>query len=107
MPIIREPDGLAMSSRNAYLAPEERRRALALSKGLFAARELHVKGERDSPVLIARVRSELVSVEAREDYVELVDVQTLRAVEQAGRGTRLLVACYLGKTRLIDNIALG
>lgn len=107
MPIIREADGLAMSSRNAYLAPDERHRALALSRGLFAARALFQQGERRAAVLTARVRQELQAVDAREDYVELVDPLTLRAVDQAQPGARLLVACFLGKTRLIDNVALA
>lgn len=107
MPIVREADGLAMSSRNSYLAPEERRRALALSKGLFAARDAFAQGERRAAPLVEKVRAELRAVEAREDYVELVDALTLRPLDPVDRPARLLVAAYLGKTRLIDNVGLG
>jgi pantoate--beta-alanine ligase len=107
MPIVREPDGLAMSSRNKYLSPEERRRALALSRGLFAAREAFAQGERAPAALVAQVQRELEAVQARVDYVELVDARTLRALERVDRPARLLVAAFIGHTRLIDNLALG
>jgi len=107
MPIVREPDGLALSSRNSYLSAEERRRALALSMGLFAARTLFEGGERDASRLRERVRAVLAGAGAREDYVELVDSTSLDPLERVDRAARLLVAAFVGKTRLIDNLALG
>jgi pantoate--beta-alanine ligase len=106
MPIIRESDGLAMSSRNTYLSAEERQRALSLSRGLFAARDAFGKGERSSKALIEMVTRELKSVQSI-DYVEVVDTVTLKPLEQLDRPARMLVAAFVGKTRLIDNIALG
>jgi len=107
MPIVREPDGLAMSSRNAYLAPAERVRALALWRGLEAARGRFQAGERDAAELAARVREALRRSEVREDYVEVVDAATLRPLSRLERPARLLVAAFVGATRLIDNLALG
>jgi pantoate--beta-alanine ligase len=103
MPIVREPDGLARSSRNAYLSPEERRRALALSQALGDAREAAARGERDAAALRARARARLEASQARVDYVELVHPQTLAPVERAEPGTVMLLAAFVGRTRLIDN----
>jgi pantoate--beta-alanine ligase len=107
MPIVREADGLAMSSRNKYLGAEDRSRALSLSRGLVAARELWSAGERAVAPLVARARGELEAAQVRVDYVELVDATTLRSLERVDRPARLLVAAFLGATRLIDNLALG
>lgn len=107
MPIVREADGLAMSSRNAYLAPQERVRALALSRGLEGAQAAFQRGVTDGHTLRERVRAELRRSELREDYVELVDAETLHALERADRPARLLVAAFVGSTRLIDNAPLG
>ena len=104
-PIVREADGLALSSRNVYLAPEERRRALALSRGLAACHSLYVAGERDAAVLrreLAVVGGEGVELE----YAEVVHPDTLEAVERAGPGTVCLIAARVGATRLIDNLVL-
>lgn len=108
MPTIRASDGLAMSSRNSYLSPEERVRALGLSKGLFAAQQQASAGESDVSKLIATIRAELAAVQAREDYVELVDARSLATVSklEKGRPARALVAAFMGKTRLIDNMAI-
>ena len=108
MPIVREADGLALSSRNAYLSPAERQRALALSRGLSSARALWASGVREVEPLCAAVRAELRAAEVREDYVELVEPTTLiplPAAEQAD--ARLLVAGFVGNTRLIDNAPVG
>jgi pantoate--beta-alanine ligase len=106
MPTVREQDGLAMSSRNAYLSAEERRRALALSRGLADAQALDARGERDAEALRRAVRARLEEAGVREDYVELVHARTLAPLARREEGTpaRLLVAGFLGTTRLIDNV---
>jgi pantoate--beta-alanine ligase len=106
MPIVREPDGLAMSSRNAYLAPEERRRAPALWRALEEARATAARGERDAALLRARARERLAEAGARVDYVEVVDPAGLEPVAAAAPGSVMLVAAFLGTTRLIDNAVL-
>ena len=106
MPIVREPDGLAMSSRNAYLSPDGRARARALSQSLFDARDRAAAGERDAAALVARAKDRLVAAGARVDYVEIVHPETLERVERAVTGSRMLVAAHVGATRLIDNLAL-
>jgi pantoate--beta-alanine ligase len=106
MPIVREPDGLALSSRNAYLSKAERERALALSRALFAARDRVAAGERDAGALRAGMERELALATDRIDYVELVHPETLAPVARAEPGTMALVAAYVGRTRLIDNVKL-
>jgi len=106
MPIVREADGLAMSSRNAYLTAEERGRAVAISRSLGEAGRRVGQGERDPAVLASGVRAAVEAAGMRLDYVELVHPETLRPVERAVPGTRALVAVFLGRTRLIDNVAL-
>jgi pantoate--beta-alanine ligase len=103
---VREPDGLAMSSRNAYLAPAERAQAVALSRGLGAARAALVAGERSAARVVRAVREvwrrhPLV----REDYVTVVDAQSLEPVKDVRAARRLLVAvaARVGPARLIDN----
>jgi pantoate--beta-alanine ligase len=109
MPTLREPDGLAMSSRNAYLSPEERQRALSLSRGLAAAQALVRGGGREAGPVVAAVRRELEAAGLREDYVELVDASTLLPLQSLAPGqvARLLVAAFVGNTRLIDNQPVG
>jgi pantoate--beta-alanine ligase len=109
MPTVREADGLAMSSRNAYLSPEERHRALALSRGLRAAQALYRSGTTSARALTDAVRRELETANLREDYVELVDATRMTPLEAVvpGRPARLLVAAFSGTTRLIDNEAIG
>jgi len=108
MPIVREPDGLALSSRNAYLSPDERRQALALSRGLRAAEARFAAGERRAASLVEVVRREIEkSPLARIDYVELRDAGSLRAVETVDAPAVLALAVFFGKTRLIDNAVLG
>jgi pantoate--beta-alanine ligase len=109
MPTLREPDGLAMSSRNAYLSPEERQRALSLSRGLAAAQALVRGGVREAGAVVAAVRRELEAAGLREDYVELVDASTLVPLQSLAQGqvARLLVAAFAGNTRLIDNQPVG
>ncbi len=108
VPTVREADGLAMSSRNSYLSADERIRALALSKGLFAARDACAKGMRDAAELLALLRAELAKGDVREDYVALVDAKTLVPLGRVepSQPARLMVAGFVGNTRLIDNIGL-
>jgi pantoate--beta-alanine ligase len=106
MPIVRELDGLAMSSRNAYLSPEERTRALALSGGLREAQARAAAGERDAAALEAGGQGRLVAAGARVDYVAVVHPETLRPAPRAEPGSRMLAAAFFGRTRLIDNVAL-
>jgi len=106
-PIVREPDGLAMSSRNRYLSPEERRSALSLSRALAAARESFTTGERKAAALVAAAREVFEAVpQVRIDYVELVDAESLEPLDRLERPAVLAVAAFLGKTRLIDNTVL-
>ena len=106
-PIVREPDGLAMSSRNAYLDPAQRKAALVLSQSLKEVRRLYEAGERNPAALIQCGKLVVASEPAaRLDYLELVDPQTLDPVAQATEGTLVAVAAYLGTTRLIDNATL-
>ena len=103
-PIVREPDGLAMSSRNLYLSPEERKAALSISRSLSAAKELMRKGEKDSvkirEAIVAGISSEpLVKI----DYAEIVDSADLSPVEKIEKPVLAAAAVYFGKTRLIDN----
>ena len=105
IPTVREADGLAMSSRNAYLSPPERARALSLSRALFAARDAAGGGARDGERLVAQARAAL-DVD-RIDYVELVDAETLQPVARLERPAVLAVAAYVGRTRLIDNVRIA
>lgn len=106
-PLVREEDGLALSSRNKYLSPEQRSRALALSRGLFKAKEAYQNGKRNGHELLEMVRSEIVAAGADHiDYVELMSRNTLRPIDQAKAPALLAVAAYFGTTRLIDNIFL-
>lgn len=106
-PIVREPDGLALSSRNAYLSPEERVRALALSRGLRAAQAAFARGEADPATLAGLARAELEAAGLSEDYVRVASPHDLLQPERAEASTILALAAKLGKTRLIDNCVLG
>jgi pantoate--beta-alanine ligase len=107
-PIVREADGLAMSSRNIYLSSEERTAALALSQSLRAAQEQYREGERNVHWLITSVRSMLQSAQGVSmQYAEIVDPQNLEAPAIANDDSVIAVAAFVGKTRLIDNVILG
>ena len=103
-PIVREPDGLAMSSRNLYLSHEERKAALSLSRSLSAAKELMRKGEKDAvkirEAIVAGISAEPL---AKIDYAEIVDSADLSPVEKIEKPVLAAAAVYFGKTRLIDN----
>ncbi|HEY3173848.1 MAG TPA: pantoate--beta-alanine ligase [Thermoanaerobaculia bacterium] len=103
-PTVREPDGLAMSSRNAYLSPEDRRLAAAFPRALFEGRNRAARGERDAANLTESVRRELEAAGLSPDYVHAVDPETMAPVAVAAPGTALVAAVRIGKTRLIDNV---
>ena len=107
-PIVREPDGLAMSSRNVYLSADERAQALTLSRGLFAARSLWAGGERDARALERAVAASVASAPLGVvDYLEARDALDLGAVERAERDVVVALAVKFGRTRLIDNTVLA
>lgn len=108
VPTRREPDGLAMSSRNVYLSPEERRAAVVLWRSMGLARGLWEKGERDA----RKMRQEMEDLIGREplarvDYVSIADPGTLEELSQVEGLALVSMAVFLGKTRLIDNVTLG
>jgi len=106
-PTVREPDGLALSSRNAYLSPAARQRALVLWKSLQRARQLVASGQRDARQVIDQMRRVIESAEdARIDYVALVDPETLEPVETIDKPTLAALAVRIEQTRLIDNCLL-
>jgi pantoate--beta-alanine ligase len=106
-PIVREPDGLALSSRNTYLGPEERRAAVVLWRSLEALRQDFLGGERRAEALISRM-SGLIAQEplARVDYLAVVRPETLEPVTLIEDETLVALAVFIGRTRLIDNIVL-
>jgi len=104
-PIVREPDGLAMSSRNAYLNPDERQQALTLRHSLSRVEDEFGAGERNAARMIAAATKVFAQdPRIRLDYFEIVDPDTLEPVEQIGRSALVAVAAYIGSTRLIDNV---
>lgn len=107
-PIIREDDGLAMSSRNKYLSEEERKSALSLSKALFLAKELFEKGETNPQKIKEEMRKLILSHPLVKEiqYIEIVNSKTLEEKQMVEKGDRVLLAVFVGDTRLIDNIEL-
>jgi len=108
MPIVREEDGLAMSSRNTYLSPEERKQAIALYEALKKAEELYKKGEKSAD----RIKMEMKKVFnnyplVQPQYIEVVDAENLAPVKEIKGKTLVAVAAFAGSARLIDNILLG
>lgn len=103
MPIVRDPDGLALSSRNAYLSAQERERASCLRRGLEAAMTLVDRGERDAATLVAATRAVVAEGADEIEYVELVDASSLEPLQKLDRPACLLIAARVGTTRLIDN----
>jgi pantoate--beta-alanine ligase len=105
---VREPDGLAMSSRNAYLTPEERVKAPGLFRALLAARLVYELGERKAETILRAASKSLEAEPAfRVDALDLVDAETMRPVERVDRPVMLAAAVFLGRTRLIDNVRFG
>ncbi|HTP67176.1 MAG TPA: pantoate--beta-alanine ligase [Geobacteraceae bacterium] len=108
MPIVRENDGLAMSSRNAYLSTGERESALCLSRSIHAAAALYREGQKDASILRERVMAVIgAEPSASVEYVDLRDGETLEEVKTADDRTLLALAVRIGRTRLIDNRILG
>jgi pantoate--beta-alanine ligase len=107
-PIVREPDGLAMSSRNVYLTPQQRQQALVLYRCLMRVQAAVEAGECDAAKLI-EIGKQVIAAEpgARLDYFAIVDLETLDPVTQVSEGSLVAVAAYVGATRLIDNILLN
>nr|WP_041076012.1 pantoate--beta-alanine ligase [Thermotoga caldifontis] len=107
-PIVREPDGLAMSSRNVYLVGEERKQALALYQSLKIAEQLYRAGERSAERIKEKMLEHFAKFNlVRVDYVEIVDEETLQPVERLEGKVLVAVAAWVGKARLIDNTILG
>ena len=107
-PIVRESDGLALSSRNSYLSAEERKSALVLYRSLKRSRELFESGERDSARLVATAKADFANQSgAKLDYLEIVDPDTLEPEPVVAKQVLVAVAAFVGKTRLIDNILLA
>jgi pantoate--beta-alanine ligase len=105
-PTVRESDGLAMSSRNRYLSPADRQRAAALFGGLSAARALRAAGEVGVEVLLDAARAKILPAVDRLDYLELRDADTLTPIARVDSAAVMLVAAFIGGTRLIDNLRL-
>ncbi|MCL5429387.1 MAG: pantoate--beta-alanine ligase [Chloroflexi bacterium] len=106
-PTVREPDGLALSSRNSYLNPAERKAATVLHRALSAAQAVHAAGERDGEALRAVMRKTIEAEPlAKLQYVSCADAQTLQELDKVENGALLSMAVFVGKTRLIDNLLL-
>ncbi len=107
-PTVREPDGLAMSSRNSYLSPSQRANAVALSQALFRAREMIGKGERQGAAIVQMIQTHLQAVEkATIDYITVVDAHTLVELESLAGDILVAAAVKFGATRLIDNVRVN
>ena len=105
-PTVREPDGLALSSRNARLSAAERERAVALSRGLLAAESLIRAGGHEPREIVDGARAAMAALGVTPEYLEILDPQTLRPVESVDREALLVVAARIGDVRLIDNTIL-
>lgn len=107
MPIVRDQDGLALSSRNAYLGKEDRRQALVLSRALGLGRFLFKHGLTDAKKILLRMRQLITKQKmAAVDYIAIIDAETLKPVKKVSRGCLVALAVKFGKTRLIDNIII-
>ncbi len=107
-PTVREPDGLAVSSRNAYLSPDERRQAASLSAALFTAAKRVATGERDVAGVVRGIRECILSAGPADiEYVDVVDATTLQALTVIDRPARICLAVEIGSCRLIDNVGVG
>lgn len=102
-PIVRETDGLAMSSRNKYLNKSERKEALCLSKSIALAQSLYKQGETSTKAITTRMADLIQKANGKIDYIEIVESKTLQTMDVADIDSRVIIAVYIGKTRLIDN----
>jgi len=107
LPTVRERDGLAMSSRNALLSPADRVRARAISRGLNAAAELALSGERSAELLLAAAQDELEAAQVQAEYVALVDPESFEPLDELRGSGLLALAARIGDVRLIDNVLLA
>jgi pantoate--beta-alanine ligase len=108
MPIVREPDGLALSSRNVYLTPEQRSAALVLSRSIRLAEALYADGERDANIIRTRLEATIATQPlAAIDYVSVADTETLDEISRVDGAALVSLAVRFGDTRLIDNTTLG
>ena len=105
-PIIREEDGLAMSSRNVYLNPEKRKQATVLSKSLQKSKKLFFEGYTDAEKLKKNIKDTISKTSGKIDYVEILNPNTLENVKKISKGDVIALAVFFGKTRLIDNVIL-
>jgi pantoate--beta-alanine ligase len=105
-PIVREPDGLAMSSRNQYLSPEERKQALCLYRALTACEAEIAAGQHDVNTLINTMKTIIEQDQGQIDYISIVDTETLEPLEKIAGNTLVAVAVHIGRTRLIDNLLI-
>jgi pantoate--beta-alanine ligase len=106
-PTVRDPDGLALSSRNRYLSADERRRALAIFTSLQLAKQLVKRGTIDAATIIARMQEILHASDLNIDYIAIADPETLESVAAVRGPTLAAIAARVGKTRLIDNEMIG
>ncbi|WP_126992505.1 pantoate--beta-alanine ligase [Thermosipho globiformans] len=106
MPIVREPDGLALSSRNTYLNDEERKEAVRLYKSLLKAKELVESGVKDVEIIKNEMKKILTHPLLRIDYIEIVDEENLEPVEKIDRKVIIAIAVFVGRARLIDNMII-
>jgi len=105
LPIVREKDGLALSSRNEYLDKRERQAALVLYRSLQKAKKMIMEGERKAAQIIEKMKERIGKEQLAEiDYVDIVDLDELSSVEVIGEEALIALAVYVGKTRLIDNM---
>ena len=107
LPTIRTPEGLALSSRNHYLSNDEKVKALALYQSLKLAKELHDNGERDASVIKTHMQTLLSAAGIKTDYISVADRRSLEELNLINEEALVLLAGYVGRTRLIDNILLG
>lgn len=107
-PIVREAEGLAMSSRNKYLSPKNRKDASIIHSSLLKANELVLNGEKQSKVILNLINNHLVNVsDLKVEYISIVDMNNLDPIENIGKNTLIAIAVYFGSTRLIDNIIIN
>jgi pantoate--beta-alanine ligase len=105
LPTVREPDGLAMSSRNRYLSTAQRQHANRLYKSLDKAKQIMLAGETDSKRVVRTMQDIIRTIpDSKIDYIAMVDPQTLNPIAKLKKGSVILLAVFVGKTRLIDNI---